>query len=120
MLLCENCGGDEDGGLLTSGDCFECCADGDFCLAKSNVSTDEAVHGLWAFHVLLCVFDGGELVWGLGIAEGVFELPHPFSIWWVAFSFSDLALGLEAKELSCVVHDGFLCGFTCAAPFGIT
>ena len=97
VLLCEDGCGDEDGGLLTSSDCFECGADGDFCFTKSDVATDESVHGLGAFHVSLGIFDGSELVWGFGVAEGVFELPHPLGVWRMTDAFFDLALGLETE-----------------------
>ncbi len=119
MLLCEDGGGDENGGLFSSSDGFECCSYCNFGFAKSYVSADETIHGLGAFHVFFGVFDGGELVWGLGVAEGVFKFPHPLGVGWVAGAFSDLSLCLEAEELGSVVHDGFLCGFSGAAPFGI-
>jgi hypothetical protein len=50
---------------------------GDLGLAVADVAADEAVHRDLALHVGLDLVDGGELVGGLDVGEGVLELALP-------------------------------------------
>ena len=52
-------------------------ADRDLGLAEADVAADQAVHRLGLFHVLLDVVDRDELVAGLLMREGIFELGLP-------------------------------------------
>ena len=69
VLLCEDGGGAEEGGLFAAGDALEGGADGDFGFPESDVAADEAVHGVGGFEVVLGVLDGLFLIGGFGVVE---------------------------------------------------
>jgi len=78
MLLCEHCSRHENRDLPAVHGCLERCPHGHLCLAVSNVSTDEPVHGTGALHVTDHIFDGAQLVRGFLVGEGRFELAKEF------------------------------------------
>ena len=108
VLLGEDGSGAEHGHLAASGDGLEGSANGDLRFPKSNVAADEAVHRQRGLHVGLGGGDGAELVGGLGVGEGILEVPHPFGIWGVSVARDRLALGLNLKEAGGVVADRLL------------
>ena len=74
VLEGEDRGGREDGDLLAILHGFEGGAHGDFGFAVADIAAEQAIHRRGGFHVPLDVGDGGELVVGLAVVEGVFEL----------------------------------------------
>ncbi|MGX1120063.1 hypothetical protein RKD37_005426 [Streptomyces ambofaciens] len=77
VLLHEQGGGDEHGDLLAVLDGLEGGADRDLRLAVADVAADQAVHRDRLLHVVLDLGDGGELVRGLRVGEGVLQLALP-------------------------------------------
>ncbi len=67
----------EYGDLLAVLDRLEGGAHRDLGLAVADVAADQAVHGDRLLHVVLDLGDGGELVRGLGVGEGVLQLALP-------------------------------------------
>ena len=80
VLTDEQCGRCDEGNLLARHDCFECRANRDLGLAEPHVTSEQAVHRNFTFHVCFDLVDGRELVWSLVIREGVFELTLPRSV----------------------------------------
>ena len=74
VLEAEDGGGREDGDLLAVLHGLEGGAHGDFGFAVADVAAEQAIHGRGRLHVVLDVADGRELVVGLVVVEGVFEL----------------------------------------------
>ncbi len=77
VLLHQQGRGDQHGDLLAVLDGLEGGADRDLRLAVAHVAADQTVHGDRLLHVLLDLGDGGELVRGLGVGEGVLQLALP-------------------------------------------
>ncbi len=77
VLLGEQRGGDEHGGLLAVLDRLEHGPHRHLGLAEAHVATHQAVHGHLGLHVGLDLLDGARLVDGLGEGEGVLELALP-------------------------------------------
>ena len=95
MLLDKQRGGHEHGYLLAVLYGFECGAHGDFGFAEAHVAADESVHGHGLFHVGLDFVDGGELVGGFLIGEGVFQFFLPRGVWAECKAFGALAGGVQ-------------------------
>ena len=74
MLVCQYCGGYEYRCLLAVDGGFECCSYGYLGLAKSYISADESVHGACTLHVGFYFLCGFQLVGGVFVDEGGFEL----------------------------------------------
>ena len=115
VLLAENGGGDQDGGLFAGEDCFEDGADRDFGLPEADIAADQAIHRAGLFHVGFGGFDGGELVRGFLEREGVLKFSLPEVILGKGEAFGLVALGMEAEELGGVIEGG---GFGGAAGLG--
>ncbi len=77
VLLGEQRGGDEHRRLLAVLDRLEHGAHRHLGLAEPDVAAHQAVHGDVGLHVGLHLFDGAQLVDGLGEGEGVLELALP-------------------------------------------
>jgi len=73
MLEGEHGGGRENRDLFVVNNSFEGGTHGNFRFAVADVAAEQAVHGLGAFHVVLDVADGGDLVGGLLELEGILE-----------------------------------------------
>ena len=119
MLLCEDGGGAEEGGLFAAGDALEGGADGDFGFPESYVAADEAIHGVGGLEVVLGVLDGLFLIGGFGVVETLLELEHPAGVGGVGVALLVLALGLDAEEAGGVVEDGFLGLLAVFLPGGV-
>ena len=62
MLLGKECCWAQDGHLFAIHHSYKRGAQGNLCLAKSNIAADETVHGLAGDHVLNHSVNGGKLV----------------------------------------------------------
>ena len=80
VLESEHGGGREYGYLLAVLHGFEGGAHGDFCFAVAHIAAEQAVHGGGGFHILLDGGDGGELIVGLAVVEGVFKFALEFVV----------------------------------------
>ena len=57
MLLCKDRGWYEIRHLFSIVYCLKCCTDRYFCLAIPDISTDQSVHDLLAFHIPFRIID---------------------------------------------------------------
>src|SRR5580658_1000381 len=73
MLETENGGGREHRDLLAVLHGLEGGAHGDFSFSVANIAAEQAIHGRGRFHVVLDGADGGGLIVGLAVIEGVFK-----------------------------------------------
>ncbi len=78
----------------------------DLGLAVADVAADHPVHRVLALHVGLDLLDGRELVRGLGVREGVLELPLPRRVRAERVARCRRAGGVQADELRCDLADG--------------
>ncbi len=99
MLEAEDRGGREDRDLLAILHGLEGGAHGDFGLAVAHVAAEQAVHRRGGFHVVLDGADGGELVVGLVVVEGVFELLLKFVVFGECGALRGVALGVKLEQL---------------------
>ena len=99
MLERENSGGSEHGHLLAVAERFESGAHGDFGLAESDIAAEQAIHRLLALHIRLDLRDGGQLVFGRRVFEGVFEFALPVAVWRERETLRHPALGVELQKL---------------------
>ena len=78
MLLRQNRCGHKIDDLFSLLDRLECSADGNFCLSVSHIPADQPVHDLCTLHIMLCIFNGLNLVLRLLKRKHLFEflLPH--------------------------------------------
>ena len=79
--------------------CLERCPHGDFGFAIADIADQQAIHGESRLHVALDVCDGGDLVFGLVVVEGVFELPLKVVVRRKGMPMGRLALGVELEQL---------------------
>ncbi len=106
VLLGEQGGGDEDGGLHPLLDGLERGPDGHLGLAEADVAADQAVHGAVGLHVVLHVLDGLELVGRLLVGEGVLQLPLPGGVGGEGVARGGDPLAVEGHQLLGDVTDG--------------
>ncbi len=99
MLGHQEGGGHQDGHLLAVLDGLEGGSHRDLGLAVADVAAHEAVHRLGLLHVGLDLVDGGELVGGLGVGEGVLQFPLPRGVGAELVALGGLARGVELDEL---------------------
>ena len=100
VLEAEDGGGCEHRDLLAVLHGLEGGAHGDFGFAVAHVAAEEAVHGRGGFHVVLDGADGGELVVGLVVVEGVFELLLEFVVLGEGVALGGVALGVELEQFA--------------------
>ncbi len=111
MLKGEHRGRGEDGDLLAVIHRFVGGAHGYFRLAVTDVAAEQAVHGLRAFHVALDVFDGGSLVVGGVVLEGV-ALPDAKLVFFGANDlFDDSEAGVSRQPRQRSKTSAFLSDF---------
>ena len=80
MLLGQKSGRHQNGHLFGVLDGLEGSPDGDLGLAEAHVPANEPVHGDGFLHVRLDLVDGGQLIGGLLVGEGLFQLALPGSV----------------------------------------
>ncbi len=100
MLETEDGCGCKHGDLLAVLHGFEGGAHGDFSFAVAHVAAEEAIHGGGGFHVVLDGADGGELVVGLVVIEGVFEFLLEFVVFGESGALGGVALGVELEQFA--------------------
>ena len=59
---------------------LKCCSNCNFRLSKSNITTNQTVHDLSAFHISLCGFNGCNLIFRLLKWKHFFKFPLPHCI----------------------------------------
>src|SRR5882762_4629596 len=118
MLEGEHSGRRENGNLLVVHDGLERRAHGDFCFAVADVATQQAVHGLGAFHVALDVADGGDLIGGFLKFEGIFKFALEIAVRRKGKARSGFALGVKREKLVGHVFDGFARARFASVPDG--
>jgi len=112
VLEGEDGGGGENGDLFAIAEGLEGGAHGDFGFTEADVADNEAVHGHNGLHVALDVADGGELVLGGVVLEGVFKFALPVGVGGEGEAFGHAALGVELEQLvGHVLHPGLDAGF---------
>ena len=107
MLEAENGGGRKDRDLLAVLHGLECSAHGHFGFAVAHIAAEQAVHGRGRFHVVLDGADGGELVVGFAIVEGVFKFLLEFIVLGEGSALRGGALGIELEQFTGHVLHGF-------------
>jgi len=80
VLLSQNGGGYQNGGLLAVQNTFHHRPERHLRLAVAHVAAEEAIHGPGLLHVLLDVGNGLQLVAGLGIGKCLLKLRLPRGI----------------------------------------
>ena len=106
VLLGEQGRGHEHGDLFTVLHGLECGAHGDLGFAEPHVAGDETVHGDFLLHVLLHLVDGGELVGGLVVGEGLFEFALPGGVRGEGMASRSLARRVEFHQVGGDFLDG--------------
>ena len=92
----------------------------DLGLAVTDVATDQTVHRDDLFHVVLDVGDGGELIRGLDVGEGVLQLPLPGGVGAESVAPGGLPGGIKLDEFSGDLTDCLACTRLALAPVGAT
>ena len=100
VLLDEQSGRHEHGDLLAFLDCLERGTDSDLGLSVTHVAADQTVHRHGLLHVRFDLVDGGQLIGGLDIVEGVLEFALPGGVRSEGVTDGGLAGRIEADELS--------------------
>ena len=77
VLLGQDGGGHQDGGLLAVQDALHHGPEGHLRLAVAHVAAQQPVHGPGLLHVRLDLRDAPQLVVGLGVVKGLLKLPLP-------------------------------------------
>ncbi len=106
VLLGEQGRGHEHGDLLAVLHGLERGAHGNLGFAEAHVARDEAVHGDFLLHVLLHLVDGGELVGGLVVGEGLFEFALPGGVGREGVASRGLARRVEFHQVGGDFLDG--------------
>ena len=99
MLLDQQRGGHEHGHLLAVLHGLEGRAQRDLSFAEPHIAADEAVHRYGLFHVGFNLVDGGELVGGFLIGEGVFQLFLPWGVRTEREALGALAGGVQLDQV---------------------
>ena len=99
MLLGQNGGRAEHHHLLAVLGGLEGGAQGHLGLAEAHIAADEAIHGARGLHVVLHIGDGGELVAGLGVGEGLLHLALPGRVRREAEALGGGATGVHIDEV---------------------
>ena len=100
MLAHQQGRGHQDRDLLAVLDGLEGGAHGDLGLAVADVAAHEPVHRLGLLHVGLDLVDGGELVGGLGVGEGLLQLGLPGGVGAEGMAGGGGARRVEAHEFT--------------------
>jgi hypothetical protein len=106
VLLDEQSGRHEHGDLFAVLDRLECGTDRDLRLPVAHVAADQTVHRHGLLHVRLDLVDGGQLIGGLDIVEGVFEFALPGGVRSVGVADGGLAGRIQSDEFPGDLLDG--------------
>ena len=99
MLLDQQRGGHEHGHLLAVLHGLEGRAQRDLGFAEPHIAADQAIHRHGLFHVGFDLVDGGELVGGFLIGEGVFQLFLPWGVRAEREALGALAGGVQLDQV---------------------
>ena len=112
MLLGQDGGGHQNGGLLAVQHAFHHRPEGHLRFAVAHVAAKQPVHGPGLFHVLFDLLNGPELVVGLRVGEGVLKLPLPGGVGGEGETGAALPLGVQlGQALGKVLGRFFRLGF---------
>lgn len=100
MLVGQHCGRHQHCHLLAVGGRLERRADGDFCLAETDITAYQAVHRAVALHVGLDIAGGRQLVGGVLIDEGCLKFMLQVAVGREAETLLLLAGGVELDEVA--------------------
>ena len=118
VLLGQDGGGHQDGGLLSVQDALHHRPEGHLRLAVAHVAAQQPVHGPGLLHVRLDLRDAPELVVGLRVVEGLLKFPLPGGVRREGEARPLLPLGIQGDEaLGQVLGGLFGAGFL-AGPLG--
>ena len=98
VLLGQDGGGHQNGGLLAVQHALHHRPEGHFGFAVAHVAAEEPVHGHRPLHVLFDLLDAPQLVVGLRVVKGLLELPLPGGVGGEGEARPALALGVEGDE----------------------
>ena len=116
MLLCQNSRRHKISHLLSILNCLERSPNRNFCLSIADISTDEAVHNLIAFHIPLCIFNRLKLIFRLLIGKHFLKFLLPDSIRLIGITFRFLAGRIQLHQvLGDIFHSSFDFGL-CFVP----
>ena len=99
VLLGQYGGGAQQGRLLPVLDRLEGRPDGHLGLAVAHVPAEEPIHGPAALHVRLHLPDAPELVRGLLIGEGGFQLPLPGGVGGIGEALDGGPFGVQGRQV---------------------
>ena len=98
VLLGQDGGGHQNGGLLAVQNALHHRPQGHLGLAVAHVAAQQPVHGPGLLHIGLDVPDGLELVVGLRVGEGVLKLLLPGAVRREGMACQPLALGIQPDQ----------------------
>jgi len=100
MLLCKDCGGNQQGHLLVVHDSPKSRPQSHFGLAVAHVAADQPVHGTRGSHVLEDILDGSHLILSFLEGKGGFEFPKVLVRAGKGKPFPEPACGIELEKFS--------------------
>ena len=98
MLLCQNRRRHQINNLFFLLRCFESRSDCHLGLAKTNVTANQTIHDLPAFHIRLRRFDGKTLILRLIIWKHFLKFPLPYRIRSILIAFLTLPDGIQFHQ----------------------
>ena len=107
MLLSQQGRGNQDGHLPVGLDRLKGGTHRDLGFAVSHISTDQAVHGFWGFHIPSYFFNGSQLVRRFFIFKARFEFLNQKRILLVRAPSGDFPIGIEFNEFLGHILDAF-------------
>ena len=96
---------------------FERCPDCHLSLAKADISTDQPIHDLLAFHIRFRCFNGKALIVGLLIWKHFLKFPLPYGIRSILKTFFALAHRIQFHQFLCDLSHCCLYPVTGFRPF---
>ena len=109
MLQGQDGGGYQHGYLFAVSSSLEGGTNGHLGLSETHVAADESIHRALAFHVAFYIVGGLELVRGVFIDEGCFELGLQVAVGGKLEALAALAFGVKLDQLTSNVLDFTLC-----------
>lgn len=99
VLLRKDGGGAEESDLFAGLGDLESGADGDFGFSESDITTDQAVHGVVGFEVDFDFVDGLELGWSFDVWESIFHLVDGVGIGFVWVTLDGFSFGVKFDQV---------------------
>ena len=109
MLLGEDRGGHEHGDLFATHNRFESSADSNFGFSKADITTNQAVHRFWAFHVGFGFDNGAHLIGGFFEEKCAFKFALPGRVRIEGMASLGVTRGLNSEQFSGDIAHRHLC-----------